>query len=113
MGEFKPLDIQSNELIRRLSDIISREFGGKLLADGEQILQGSDTACQPRERYDLVGYISRAGTRVWTLWTAKLVATSPNWPGDIGAETPQWAQDKANKVKDDVANGRISIPRTP
>ncbi|MDT2287336.1 hypothetical protein P7H17_16640 [Paenibacillus larvae] len=38
------------------------------------------------------------------------VATSPAKPGDIGAETPQGAQDKANKVKDDVANGRISIP---
>ncbi|MDT2262242.1 hypothetical protein P7H06_25930 [Paenibacillus larvae] len=41
------------------------------------------------------------------------VATSPTKPGDIGAETPQGAQDKANKVKDDVANGRISILRTP
>ncbi|MDT2238339.1 hypothetical protein P7H19_21550 [Paenibacillus larvae] len=42
------------------------------------------------------------------------VTTSPTKPGDIGAETPQEHSDKANKVKDDVANGRINaFLRTP
>ncbi|MDT2295592.1 hypothetical protein P7H15_26080 [Paenibacillus larvae] len=58
----------------------------------------------------MVGYISRA-ERIQTRDPGKTwVTTSPTKPGDIGAETPQGAQDKANKVKDDVANGRISIP---
>ncbi|MDT2193413.1 hypothetical protein [Paenibacillus larvae] len=42
--------------------------------------------------------------------TVKLGLRQVGKTGDIGAETPQGAQDKANKVRDDVANRRISIP---
>ncbi|AVF26388.1 phage minor structural protein [Paenibacillus larvae subsp. larvae] len=110
LGEFKPLDIQSNELIRRLSDIISRNSGKwEATGDGEQIYKGPTPPANPAK--DTIWLDTSVEPNVFRRFDGKAwVAASPTKPDDIGAETPQGAQDKANKVKDDVAKGRISIP---
>ncbi|MED3182065.1 phage tail spike protein [Bacillus thuringiensis] len=102
LGEFVPLVIDKNKQIQAIQDTINQNMT-KWEQGGEVVLKSPNEPIKSKRTPDMLWLDTSAQPNVMRRWDAendRWVNASATTPQEIGAETPEGAQDKANKAEE-------------
>lgn len=102
LGEFVPLVIDKNKQIQAIQDTINQNMT-KWEQGGEVVLKSPNEPVKSKRTSDMLWLDTSAQPNVMRRWDAendRWVNASVTTPQEIGAETPEGAQDKANKAEE-------------